>query len=454
MLQQILADMYIEPELLAELNEEQKQILFFKMREEQVRRWKERETKLEKQELAQRKPKKASGKSISWLLGSDCDVWVWVMGEHPADKPYDQICDEIITERARQQAQKEGEEIRYHHVCLERAKKEEELVKRFSNTYLMDTQMGIFDVWKKEAAEKEEQARRAAAEEKRRAEQELKQNLYSVLMIIFCQRREAEERRRAEEDLRRLEEERTQQIYMDLKEVQQSVQKQDRDDPEWQETLQKSKAADERRRSIAKQARADYKRLSLKAVERGRVAAMSKAFAGEDPTSKPSPPPKPKERSTATNNNVLHRKLAVRRTLSTSNKDVIIKWFKEEQIPLRAGYDKDQDCIAPWFHGVITRQGAEELLSTEGPGHFLIRVSEKITGYVLSYRCHEGYKHFLIDASDSSYSFLGVDQLKHASLAELVEYHKVEPITLSGGEQLLQPSGQKCENPDYSELFS
>ncbi|MBN3319709.1 SH24B protein, partial [Atractosteus spatula] len=407
MLQQILADMYIEPELLAELNEEQKQILFFKMREEQVRRWKEREAKLEKQELAQRKPKKASGKSVSWLLGSDCDVWVWVMGEHPADKPYDQICDEIITERARQQAQKEAEEIR--------AKKEEELVKRFSNTYLMDTQMGIFDVWKKEAAEKEEQARRAAAEEKRRAEQELK-------------RREAEERRRAEEELRHLEEERTQQIYMDLKEVQRSVQKQDRDDPEWQETLQKSKAADERRRSIAKQARADYKRLSLKAVERGRVAAMSKAFAGEDPTSKPSPPPKPKERRAATNNNVLHRKLAVRRTLSTSSKDVIIKWFKEEQIPLRAGYDKDQDCIAPWFHGVITRQGAEELLSTEGPGHFLIRVSEKITGYVLSYRCQEGYKHFLIDASDNSYSFLGVDQLKHTSLAELVEYHKVNSI--------------------------
>ncbi|XP_063044989.1 uncharacterized protein DDB_G0271670 [Engraulis encrasicolus] len=78
MLQQILKDMYIEPEVLEALSEEQKKILFLKMREEQVRRWKERQADEEKENT--RRPKRGSRKSVSWLLGGDGEVLVRVIG--------------------------------------------------------------------------------------------------------------------------------------------------------------------------------------------------------------------------------------------------------------------------------------------------------------------------------------------------------------------------------------
>lgn len=83
MLQQILKDMYIDPDVLEALNEDQKKTLFLKMRQEQVRRWQEREDKLEREgETGKRtKPKKANSKSVSWLLGRDGDVAVIVIGE-------------------------------------------------------------------------------------------------------------------------------------------------------------------------------------------------------------------------------------------------------------------------------------------------------------------------------------------------------------------------------------
>lgn len=71
--------------------------------------------------------------------------------------------------------------------------------------------------------------------------------------------------------------------------------------------VRKSKAADQRRRSLAKQTREDDRRRSLKALERGRVAAMTKAFGGEKPT----PPPKPKPRNLTLANEPLNRSVHI-----------------------------------------------------------------------------------------------------------------------------------------------
>lgn len=51
-------------------------------------------------------------RGIQWLLGSDGEVWVWVMGEAPGDKPFEDIVEELMEERARKQAQREAQELR------------------------------------------------------------------------------------------------------------------------------------------------------------------------------------------------------------------------------------------------------------------------------------------------------------------------------------------------------
>lgn len=83
MLAKILEDMWVEPEVLGALSEEQKRILFLKMREEQVRRWREREEREARDggDYLSIGSKKASSKHVSWLLGRDGDVSVSIIGE-------------------------------------------------------------------------------------------------------------------------------------------------------------------------------------------------------------------------------------------------------------------------------------------------------------------------------------------------------------------------------------
>ncbi|XP_071664368.1 SH2 domain-containing protein 4A isoform X1 [Patagioenas fasciata] len=451
MLKQILSEMYIDPELLAELSEEQKQILFFKMRQEQIRRWEEREAAANRAAAEKPAPRKGSRKTVTWKLGADNDVWVWVMGEHPSDKPYAAICEEIQAERATRLARERGQEGR-----------------EIDSSVTWSLQPGVpgeTDLHGNKSStveEKKEKGRKNTAATTGKPQEPPKREARDVhQMLADChlrkrgiqQVKEAERRNSAEEPPAPQEPPPQSQPGSDCRRI---PQKAEESEPEWQESLRRSKAADEKRRSLARQARDDYRRLSLQGIHRRKPAETPRTGTAGDrrPLLYPPLPPKPKVLPPATaNGRAISRKEGIQRTISNSTEESIIRWFKEEQFPLRAGYQKSTDTIAPWFHGILTSKKAEELLNRTAPGSFLIRVSEKIKGYVLSYRSGEGCKHFLIDASSDSYSFLGVDQLQHSTLADLVDYHKDEPITSLGKELLLYPCGQEDQEPDYTSLF-
>ncbi|KFP05287.1 SH2 domain-containing protein 4A [Calypte anna] len=431
MLKQILSDMYIDPDLLAELSEEQKQILFFKMRQEQIRQWKEREAAADKAPAKRPLPKKVNGKSVTWKLGADNDVWVWVMGEHPSDKSYAAICEEIQAQRAKRLAGEQGKEgsplslLHFSETDSSVAQSLHPQPGVLGETDLLGNKKSTVEEEKKDG-------RKSAA---------------AATTGKSWERRNSGEETTAPRGA-------TPQSHPSS-ESQRTLQKLDENEPEWQESLRKSKAADEKRRSLAQQARDDYRRLSLQGIHRGKQEDISKGATARDqrPLQYPPLPPKPKLLPPPLANGRVVGKEGIQRTISSSTKESIIKWFKEEQFPLRAGYQKTTDTIAPWFHGILTSKKAEDLLNKRAPGSFLVRVSEKMKGYVLSYRSVEGCKHFLIDASSDSYSFLGVDQLQHSTLADLVDYHKEEPITSFGKELLLYSCGQEDQEADYFCLF-
>ena len=81
--------------------------------------------------------------------------------------------------------------------------------------------------------------------------------------------------------------------------------------------------------------------------------------------------------------------------------------------------------------GLISRAQAEDLLHDQEIGSFLIRLSDKIWGYTISYKCEERIKHFLIDAMNfKKVKFDGNSEKMHKDLHALITFHEVKLIPI------------------------
>ncbi|XP_061196788.1 SH2 domain-containing protein 4B-like isoform X2 [Saccostrea echinata] len=443
MLRQILQTMTVDPDLLAELSDEQKAVLFVKIREEQVRRYDEHE-KNNQIEKIPRKPKKGK-KMVEFLQGKDGKEWVWVMGEHKNDKSIEELIELEWQEKALKEAEREIEEIRRREEAeiakrleeekekleMEQKHKEEELRKQREEAELYASLKQAREV----ARKLEEEKQKAEEEEKIRVEQ--------------LRHRIAEDKRQSLERLVKKKNRRSSEIfteYMSKREEMEKIAEQNLKEVEsnWQEQEKKAKKAEEEVKELARRARIEYQN-SLK-LGMNVLNAVS-AFSGNGTNTKPPVPPKSEElrKSMA--------KVINKRPPRPPNKQAVIEWFLEEERPKGVGTDLNTGKVAAWFHGVISRLEAENYLLNMTLGSFLVRVSERVWGYTISYRAEDRCKHFLIDTSDQGYQFFGANQLVHRSLAELINFHKSNPITVTGGELLRTPVGQIKEPPDYQELM-
>ncbi|XP_014678995.1 PREDICTED: SH2 domain-containing protein 4B-like [Priapulus caudatus] len=459
MLQQILKDMYIDPELLEELSDEQKQILYCKMREEQVRRWRDFEEKLseqEKKKLAKPKLPPKPGKSmkkVDFMVDGQGRPWTWVMGEHTDDRSVEQILEEEEHSKARTIAEQEAEQLRKknaeeteRHLKVEQErirreeKESEEKLKREAE------QAALYQSMK----EARETTRKLGEETKRKEEEAEKQ-------LLELEQSEAKERRTSEAQLRQITLTRATQIYVHFKNAREKMRKQMQEsgpdtEAAWREQEKRAKEAERRIRDIARTARASHRQTSLRATEKGQDAAPTTAPNNNNNNNAPAHDTR--VANYCNTPSTLPRPRAGNRGPRPNSRKDIVDWFRSEEMERKAGRDAS-GRICPWFHGIISRQEAEALLEEEGEGAFVVRVSERIWGYAISYSAAERCKHFLIDCSDASYQFFGTNQLAHASLTAMVDFHCKVPVTMLGQELLTRPIGQRVtSDPDYRELIS
>lgn len=495
MLQQILQDMWVDPAILAELDDDQKQTLFCKMREEQVRRWRLWDQKLSEHPPPPR-PRKNNAKTVQFMNGSNGEPWVWVMGEHPDDPSIEQILEREAREKARKQAELEAQQLRLSELTelLDLSQKQFQEMEAATQPQPSSSpplsiplqppntapppaptssppspqedpaEMIYCSVDElREWTKKKEDTSYAVSNNNtinslkngvanRGARNGLGLNINSapgklplappgrpgrpdrdVLHEISNNKPVPKVAQRVAQWERRVLETRTEQILSNLKKQQQEAAREAEEmapaqERLWQEQERRAKEAELQIREIARRAREEHRRTSVLDDPRASHAASptSPHPPSSAPPSGPPPPPPPQSR------------------------EAVVQWYRNQEEPRRAGLDTS-GAPQPWFHGLISRQEAEARLSAKGPGAFLVRLSERVWGYAISYRDSDSQglsrrcKHYLVDTTGpgGGYQFLGANQICHQSLEDLVRYHCVEPITLLGGERLLEP----CRRP-------
>uniref|UniRef100_A0A3Q2Q574 SH2 domain-containing protein 7 n=1 Tax=Fundulus heteroclitus TaxID=8078 RepID=A0A3Q2Q574_FUNHE len=115
-------------------------------------------------------------------------------------------------------------------------------------------------------------------------------------------------------------------------------------------------------------------------------------------------------------------------------RDLASKWFIDTQLPLIV----NNGLFPSWFLGFISRKDAEDILREKDLGCFLIRLSDKAIGYILSYKGRDRCRHFVISQSETGKFIVCGDTEGHNTMLDLIEHYKTKPVE-PFGEYLTSP---------------
>lgn len=437
LLKQVIKEMYIDPELLEQLGEEQKQILFRKIRDEQIRRWEVREKELERVP-----PLKTTPRKIDFLLAPDKNPWVWVMGEHRNDTSYD----ELVLGRETKKHEDEN---------LAEIMEAETLAKKGISSMIKDFDSvdgaGVKNPTGSESpagfirTESQLDVKLTSPQRPKSGRKDLARR--NSIIGETQEQRERFEKNRVAEVLGTLR--RSKSV---AKQRSEKMAKKLEDD--WRESQKKADVFERTRKISFRVAREKtahspniHERILDDLPEKRKEEIMQKMSVTKKPA-RPAPPPPPPSRK-----KLLKMTSFVQIDSTPRSAAFVVRWFNSIESPKGMGKESD-GTISVWFHGKIGRESAMKVLEHEPVGSYLVRLSAKLWGYTVSVKTYEGSRHFLVDASSGQYNFLGPKQLHFKTMTALLEYYKTNPITWDGQEMLLVPVALEDERDVYGGLYS
>ncbi|KAL1007749.1 hypothetical protein UPYG_G00091120 [Umbra pygmaea] len=123
-------------------------------------------------------------------------------------------------------------------------------------------------------------------------------------------------------------------------------------------------------------------------------------------------------------------------------------WFTHTQAPLLL---LQNGQFPDWFQGFSTRSQAEQQLKDKPLGCFLIRLSEKTIGYILSYRGQDRCRHFVINQDQAGQYIISGDDQLHSSLRDLIDHYRVTPIQPFG--ECLSSTCNQCTSGELYDVI-
>ncbi|CAF3810944.1 unnamed protein product [Adineta steineri] len=455
MLAQILHDLYVPRELLNGLPEDQKQLLFCKMREEQIRRYYEREDEEKEKAINtlksthKRNKIKKNNKRVTFRLGVDGTEWCRIMGES-------EISSKTIDEYLHDKINDENEHHNHRRAIA-------------GANHTTPTKTGSFYT---------------VHRDERKQIEEISNNIQEARRIF----------ERLESDTRRLVLNKESEVLQQKKSssLPQIPQSDIVDEIFYREIEERAKQADRERREVARRARDSYLKHS---------SQLNVCFDTDNHTTILQPPPlnssnksnppinekkihiefvekKPLKLQSSSMDNLRKEPIEQEKSPTTPvehprskpllplTREDIRQWFCTREVPYST-FRSPNGQIYLWFHGIISRAYTEQLLSSKPIGTYLIRINEKIYGYALSYRASDHCRHLLIEVilapkrdhnqvQQHVYRFLG--GAKHeifTQLNDLIEKYSNTPIRSNSNDVLRYPCGQvNPQKPDYADLFT